>query len=68
MNRVGAGPEPEGCSCCHRWLPPSVTFGVVVFCADCRPPDVDVYHEDLITGPWPPPILAMEWVCPHLSG
>jgi hypothetical protein len=58
--------EPEGCSCCHRWLPPLVTFGVVVFCHDCQPADPDAYHEALLAGPWPPPILAGDWECPHL--
>jgi hypothetical protein len=59
-------PEPEGCSCCHRWLPPSVILGIVVFCDDCRPADVDGYHEDLLTGLWPPPVLAEGWECPHV--
>jgi hypothetical protein len=58
--------DPEGCTCCHQWQPPSVTIGVVVFCHDCRPDDVDAYHEALITGPWPPAVLAEGWECPHL--
>lgn len=36
---------------------------MLVFCDDCRPEDVDAYHEKLITGPWPPPVLTGDWEC-----
>jgi hypothetical protein len=56
----------EKCSCCGRMVHPAATIGTaLVFCLECRPDDLAAYQEDLITGPWPPPILAPGWRCPH---
>jgi hypothetical protein len=57
--------DPQECSCCHRVLVCPLSIGVLVFCPDCRPADVDECHEALITGPWPPAILIAGWTCPH---
>jgi hypothetical protein len=59
---------PFGCSCCLRQvgdLAGTLHIGDLSFCRDCRPADPDEYHEALITGPWPPAILAGGWTCPH---
>jgi hypothetical protein len=61
-------PQLQPCSCCGRILPLPLWVGDIGLCDQCRPDDVDAYHEQLITGPWPPAILRDEWVCPHQAG
>jgi hypothetical protein len=62
-------PTPEVCTCCRREAPCPLSIGTVIsLCADCRPEDLNAYHEAVIVGPWPPPVTAAAWVCPHPLG
>jgi hypothetical protein len=63
---MATNPGMEPCSCCGLVLPMALWIGGEIrFCWACRPADPDAYHEALIVGAWPPPILAPGWACPH---